>query len=898
MEEDLEKKLKELESRRKTLALGELEFKEGEKILDQEEKSIRKEMSLQEKEVAENKKIGQMEQKWNSLFGAVRENPAAAAFYVIAVVAIILMAIYLRTTMLKFWGFYEPDDFYHFSVIRAALNNGFIIPENLSISGWPVSTIITEPHGLYWVTLLPYFFLRFAGISYYNVMRYISVVFGLLDILGAYLLARFISKDKFFLLLVIALVALSSGDAARTSALIYRGDGFVTIFLILSLVSFIYLFKSKTTKERILFALAAAISLSLANFVWNGAPFVTLIFLLSSLIMMLYSFVGGKVESLKTSGYLILSLLVWYLLVNLMMFTGQIHPGSQVLTSSSFILVLAMFSIGWLVSYYLITNDFLKTTSSRSAFAFFIALLSFVALYVFVPNTVNNIIINNGVIVTNSFSATIQELTPPTYNFLFASFGYMLYSSPMSILMTMPAVLFQNVSPQSFMRTALDMIIWFFMILCFIPYFFMKVYDTKGFLGGNARVRFGADVTMIVLSVYFATTGFLQIYAIRFNSLVAVPLAIFGAYTIYWLILYVKNLEISRLAGPVALFAVSTILLYSIVSSTYGNSPEMLILIAALSGIFAYGAYKLEGLYGNRMLSSFAIVAILLFTVSYFDIISSSAVYPADSMNPSLYSAMGWLKNNSATNSVVLTLWPDGSVVEGVANRTSVMDSVGSQNAQKSDIFAAWLFNSSSDPGFIANKLISNPNYLVVRYVWLLGESVGIFQESGLNTSTEAQYAFAPLLRFNETANATQETLIFSNGQPGTGAINAVTEIRRNNSVISYLEEGPGRISPFSYIAFSNMNTGNYSIVPQTAFNVTNHQTLLIQYSDVPNPNFPLNVTSAIILAPGIAQSNMVKFLYFCGISSCIWNNNYASLKLVYANTDTKIFRIVYNSTS
>ena len=448
------------------------------------------------------------------------------------------------------------------------------------------------------------------------------------------------------------------------------------------------------------------------------------------------------------------------------------------------------------------------------------------------------------------------------------------------------------------MRTLLDLAIWFVMIVSFIPYFFMKVYDSKGFLGGNARLRFGADITMIVLSVYFATTGFLQIYAIRFNSLVAVPLAIFGAYTIYWLILYVKNLNLSRIGGPTVVFAISTILLYSVASNAYGNSPVLLILVAVLSAAFAYGAYRLEEIYGNRMLSGFAIVAILLFTVSYYDIISSSSVYPADSMNPSLYSAMGWLKNNSATNSVVLTLWPDGSVVEGVANRTSVMDSVGSQNAQKSDMFAAWLFNSSADPAFVANKLISNPNYLVVRYVWLLGESVGIFQESGLNSSIETQYAFAPLVRFNETANATQETLMFSNGQSGISGINVVTEIRRNNSIISYMEEGPGRISPFSYIAFSNINTGNYSIVPQTAFNVTNHQMLLIQYSDVPNPNFPLNITNAIILAPGIAQSNMVKFLYFCGVASCEWDNNYASLKLVYANTDTKIFKIVYNSTS
>ena len=43
------------------------------------------------------------------------------------------------------------------------------------------------------------------------------------------------TKDKLFGILSMLFVALSMGDAARTSALIYRGDGFVTIFLILAL---------------------------------------------------------------------------------------------------------------------------------------------------------------------------------------------------------------------------------------------------------------------------------------------------------------------------------------------------------------------------------------------------------------------------------------------------------------------------------------------------------------------------------------------------------------------------------------------------------------------------------------------------------------------------------------
>jgi hypothetical protein len=42
----------------------------------------------------------------------------------------------------------------------------------------------------------------------------------------------------------------------------------------------------------------------------------------------------------------------------------------------------------------------------------------------------------------------------------------------------------------------------------------------------------------------------------------------------------------------------------------------------------------------------------------------------------------------------------------------------------------------------------------------------------------------------------------------------------------------------------------------------------------------------------------MFKAIFECEQSGCAWNNSVADLQLVYINNDTKIFRILYNSTA
>lgn len=755
-----------------------------------------------------------------------------------AIIVILILSIYYRTTLLQYTGFYEPDGFYHFSVIRAAIANNFIVPKYLSISGWPHDTLVAEPIGLYWVTLFPYAILQYLGVNYYTVMRLIPILFGLLDMVGAYYLVKYLSKDKLLGILAFLFVGFSMGDAARTSALIYRGDGFVTIFLILALILLLETFKQEG-KRKIYFAVASGFFLSICNLVWNGGPFTTLIFMLIFLLSALYYFLERNREKMLQVGYILLTLAAWFIFVSMYVLSGLILPPT--LTGITFIYIFIAMAIGWSIAYYITKNreklhlHHFNSIYYRVALVIAFSIIAIIAIMVVEPTLITNIFINNGFTVTNSFSATIQELQPPTPGFLYASFGPTLYFTPMSILLLASTYL-----------PGYQILFWVVMALLLILYFYMGFERTdegnNKMLSEKAKIKFNFDFPMIAIASYFLVTSYLQINAVRFNSLISIPLAILVAYTIFWLLVTIPKEK------------------------------------KLLRYIFIF------------------IVAIMIIDLAYGDIGYAQGITQADNINPTFLSAVAWFGANSPANATVLTLWPDGSVVEGVANRTSVTDSVGSQIPQKAFLFAQWLFNSTPDPQFLTSNESGSPQYLLVRYSWLY-ETSGIFTESNINLSQSNYYSYLPFNELNGRANATTTIIQFNSTY---SQISAQAIIKRNangtQSVEAYAKSN-GQISPFSYISFYNSQTGNYSLIKQTAFNHTNNQVLLIIYSGIPRSDGSLNVSGAYLLNTGMAQSNMIKLIFLCNNLQCTWNNNIARLKLVYMNSDTKIFKVEYNTT-
>ena len=764
----------------------------------------------------------------------------SSIIFFVAIAIILLLSIYYRTTLLQDMGFYEPDGFYHFSVIRAALANNFIVPKYLSISGWPRDTLVAEPIGLYWVTLFPYAILQYLGVNYYTVMRLIPILFGLLDMAGAYYLVKYLSKDRLLGILAFLLVGFSMGDAARTSALIYRGDGFVTIFLIVALILLLEVFK-REGKAKVYFAIASGFFLSICNLVWNGGPFTTIIFLLIFLLSVTYYFLERNKEKLLDVGYVLIALAAWFIFVSTYVFSGLISPPT--FTGITFVYIFIAIAIGWYISYYITKNreklhlHHFNSIYYRAGLVVLFSLVSIIAIMIVEPTLITNIFVNNGFTVTNSFSATIQELQPPTPGFLYASFGTELYLTPMSIVLLISSYL-----------PGLQVILWIVMALLLILYLFMhiersdeSVNASERILSERATIKFNMDFPMIALMAYFLVTSYLQINAVRFNSLISIPLAIFAAYTIFWLLLALKH--------------------------------KKLLFYACLF-----------------------IISIMLIDLAYGDIGYAQGITQADNINPAFISALAWFGANSPANATVITLWPDGSVVEGVANRTSVTDSVGAQIPPKAFLFASWLFNSTPDPAFLTSNETGMPGYLLVRYSWLY-ETSGIFTEANINASQSNFYSYLPFNQINGKANATTSVIAFNSTY---STISAQAIIRRNSNGTQSVEAyavNAGRISPFSYISFYNMQNGNYSIIKQSAFNHTNNQVFLIIYSSIPRSDGSLNVTAAYLLNTGMAQSNMIKLIFFCNNQQCTWDNNKATLQLVYLNSDTKIFKIIYNAT-
>ena len=138
-----------------------------------------------------------------------------------------------------------------------------------------------------------------------------------------------------------------------------------------------------------------------------------------------------------------------------------------------------------------------------------------------------------------------------------------------------------------------------------------------------------------------------------------------------------------------------------------------------------YGAYLIYAIITvSQMHKQTAIITICGFSVIalILGIYYIATLQPADFLNQQFISALSWMKNNTAANATVLTLWPDGSLVEGVADRESYSDSIMGLGSPYAMEFEKMLYAKAGNYSYIQSI---KPNYLLVRRVWL-NETIGI----------------------------------------------------------------------------------------------------------------------------------------------------------------------------
>ncbi len=710
--------------------------------------------------------------------------------------AILVINVVFRVGLIKYTGFFEPDGFFHYVVIMQAvtLNHG-IVPMNQILSGFPTHNAITEPGGLYYVTILPYAILQYFGISYYTIMRYIPLLFGILDAIGAYFLAKYLTHSRVAGLLAMLFISISSGDIARTAALVYRGDTFVTIFILIAFIMFVKTVMGSGRRSWI-YAALAGVSLAVAEAVWGGAPFGLVAFLAAIVLLTVYAFIKANEKLLKSAVILSLGVLLFYGIQWLFILT-TILRNVPTLGSIHFFIFYLPVLLGSLAALYLAKRRqrfeaIAGTWQRRAIVAIALLALAIIIIVVAFPGYIGQLI-NSGGSGGSSLGVTIEELQPPTLSFIWQSFSWQIVLAPLGVVL--------------------------FLLLG------RRIVDKEHSMMAN--------IAFIAVIAYFMVTLWLQLSAIRYNSLVSAPIAILAAYSVY-----------------------------AIPKSLWGIRWRWLILIPI------------------------AIFAILIILNTIQTTASSFSSGQADGITPQFLQAMVWLRNNTPTNATVLALWPDGSVVEGWANRTSLMDSVGGQTPQKIYNFSQWLFSTESNATYL--YVAGKPQYFVVRGYWIY-EIGGVATEGDISNSTAYGYDMMSSLNIQRSQNATAY-LFNSSAYPyysaeliSTQSHNLTVEVQAYiGSVLS-----TGRFA-IKNVIFINQSGGPYSEATSTIANTANYS-LVVYFNGS-------SITGGAIIGPKMPMSNFFKFVVLCDYSECPYGASNVTMHVIYQNSDTKIIKINYST--
>ncbi|MDE1850161.1 MAG: hypothetical protein KGI00_05560, partial [Candidatus Micrarchaeota archaeon] len=451
--------------------------------------------------------------------------------FLVLAILIVLMGIYIRAIMLKHPGFFEPDVYFYYSILRETIQNGFVVPAYSYLSGFPVHNHIGEAPGIVYASAIPYFFLRYIGISYYTVMRLVPIFFGVLTILGTYLLSRRLSKNSWFGLLVLFLAAVSIGSLSRTSGTEYRGDSFISPFLLVSLYLMLKGVEGEGKRTDYHLMLLSAFVLSLGSMVWNGFPYTYATYLMATALISVYAFISGKEKLLRMNSVAVLGLLLAYLLQHLYAYIG-LSRSSLPMTGLDFFILYIPVLAGSLLAYYALMDKgrfaVLISHRNRAIAVFACLVISVVLLSGLFAHYYNTIFGQKAI------GQTTLELQPTTLSFVASILNIQLLLAPLGIL--------------------------FFL---FLAHYAEDKEHHKAW-----ALRLSMSPAFLAIASYVAITGILQGSVLRFNAIFAVPMVIFAAYGMFvpgaLMKKYAEGIQGRRMVKTAAAIALAACLLISL----------------------------------------------------------------------------------------------------------------------------------------------------------------------------------------------------------------------------------------------------------------------------------------------------------------------------------------------
>jgi asparagine N-glycosylation enzyme membrane subunit Stt3 len=429
---------------------------------------------------------------------------------------IIVLAIWLRTGLLQYQGLFEPDGFFYYTALKQAVVQGFFSVNThmkVDLSGFPVPNGLNEAPGVLYATLIPYYILQYFGISLLTVMRLVPILFGVLDALAAYLLVQYLFKSRGLGLLAMFFVAASSGNIARSAGAVYRGDSFISFFVMIALWLMLMVLNEPDQKKRYIYTALTALVVSIGNVVWNGGVIVPALYFVSVIAIAMYGFVAADEKALKNCTLLLGAMLAAYVLNQIYIYALLANP--SILSTPSFFLLFVPVLIGTFAAHYIISKrhkmqgsfiaNWTSNIQKRLGVLILVTLILTVLIYSIAGSYISSLFTNGNSIyvflsgVSTNVANTTQELQPPTWSFIWASFGLQVFLAPLGVLL-------------------------------FI--FFAHIHGNKSYVR-KGKLTVNINYGFIALFIYLVVAAYLQNGAIRYNAILSIPIAIFSAYALY-----------------------------------------------------------------------------------------------------------------------------------------------------------------------------------------------------------------------------------------------------------------------------------------------------------------------------------------------------------------------------
>lgn len=191
--------------------------------------------------------------------------------------AVLVIGLLLRSITLLYVGFYEPDVFFYYGVMKQTVANSLAIPNPLPLSGFPGHNSFSEMPGLIYLIVYPYALLSGLGlhVSIYDILRLMPLLFGLAEMLLTYLLTYALTRNKYASLLSMLIIALLPASIVRTQATEWRGETFIPSMLALILLISIGFSKTRPRSAKgIAYLTAMIVLLAIALYSWSGSAYI------------------------------------------------------------------------------------------------------------------------------------------------------------------------------------------------------------------------------------------------------------------------------------------------------------------------------------------------------------------------------------------------------------------------------------------------------------------------------------------------------------------------------------------------------------------------------------------------------------------------------------------------